>query len=71
MLESDIKMRSQRANFIRHASLIIWDEAPMANKAVLECVDGILRKIMAVDIPFGGKVILLSGDFLSPSLRRR
>ena len=35
----------------------------MANKAVLECVDNTLRKIMGVDIPFGGKVILLSGDF--------
>ena len=35
----------------------------MANKAVLECVDAILRKIMGNDLPFGGKVILLSGDF--------
>ena len=63
MLESDIKPQSQRANFIRKASLIIWDEAPMANKAVLECVDNVLRQIMGVNVPFGGKVMLLSGDF--------
>ena len=63
MLESDIKINSQRANLIRSAALIVWDEAPMANKAVLECVDAVLRKIMQNDAPFGGKVILLSGDF--------
>ena len=63
MLESEIKANSQRAHLIRLASLIIWDEAPMANKAVLECVDSILSKTMQNDSPFGGKVILLSGDF--------
>lgn len=35
----------------------------MANKAVLECVDNVLRQIMVSDLPFGGKVVLLSGDF--------
>ena len=63
MLESDIKPHSQRAGLIHIASLIIWDEAPMANKAVLECVDNILQKIMKTNEPFGGKVVLLSGDF--------
>ena len=63
MLESDIKTNSHRASLIRVSALIIWDEAPMANKAVMECVDNILRRIMAKNTPFGGKVILLSGDF--------
>ena len=49
LLESEIKVPSQRANLIRLASLIVWDEAPMANKAVLESVDNILRKIMQKD----------------------
>ena len=35
----------------------------MVNKAVLESVDNVLRRIMHCDQPFGGKVILLSGDF--------
>ena len=63
MLESDIKTNSQRAALIQLATLIIWDEAPMANKAVLECVDAVVRKIMGNDLPFGGKVVILSGDF--------
>ena len=35
----------------------------MANKAVLACVDETLQKIMDSSLPFGGKNILLAGDF--------
>ena len=62
-LESDIKPNSHRATLLRACSLVVWDEAPMANKAVLGCVDIVLRKIMSNDVPFGGKVFILSGDF--------
>ncbi|KAJ7215837.1 hypothetical protein GGX14DRAFT_302174, partial [Mycena pura] len=39
------------------------DEAPMANKAVLACVEETLRRIMGNNLPFGGKVLILLGDF--------
>lgn len=35
----------------------------MANQAVLMCVDETLRRIMNTQVPFGGKTIILSGDF--------
>ena len=50
-------------------NLIIWDEAPMMNKMCFEAFDRTLRDIMKnVDEcnnckPFGGKVVVLEGDF--------
>jgi hypothetical protein len=72
LLESTIKPESSRAELIRHAVLIIWDEAPTANRAVLACVDSVLRKIMGNALPFGGKVFVLLGDFrqTGPVVRR-
>ena len=63
MLESPISPTDSRAAFIRQSSLIIWDEAPMANHAVLACVDETCQRIMQSSLPFGGKVVVLLGDF--------
>lgn len=63
MLESPITPTDSRAALIREASLIIWDEAPMANRAVLACVDETCRRVMGSSVPFGGKVVVLLGDF--------
>ncbi|KAJ1518859.1 hypothetical protein ONE63_011529 [Megalurothrips usitatus] len=54
---------TQRAELIRAASLIIFDEAPMMHKYVLELLDRSLRDLMRNNLPFGGKILLLSGDF--------
>ncbi|XP_022889186.1 uncharacterized protein LOC111404637 [Olea europaea var. sylvestris] len=43
--------------------LIIWDEAPMVNRCAVETVDKMLRNINDCDLSFGGKVIVLGGDF--------
>lgn len=63
MLESPITATDSRAALIRQSSLIIWDEAPMANRAVLACVDETCRRVMQSPLPFGGKVVILLGDF--------
>lgn len=63
MLISSIQPGMPHAGLIKTASLIIWDEAPMADRAVLSCVDDVCRQIMACDAPFGGKVVVLLGDF--------
>ncbi|KAF8197264.1 PIF1-like helicase-domain-containing protein [Mycena galopus ATCC 62051] len=63
MLESPIDPSDPRGELIREAALIIWDEAPMANRAVLSCVEETCRRVMGNDLPFGGKVIFLLGDF--------
>ncbi|XP_054259294.1 ATP-dependent DNA helicase pif1-like [Macrosteles quadrilineatus] len=60
---SGLKVNSKEASIIRSAKLIIWDEAPMANKYALMCVNRLLKDIMDNDVPFGGKIIILGGDF--------
>ena len=58
-----IKRQSTTAELIRKTKLIIWDEAPMAHKNVLFWLDPQLSDIMDSNQPFGGKVLLLCGDF--------
>jgi hypothetical protein len=51
------------------ADLIIWDEAPMMHHEAFEVVDRTLRDLMQLDDAqatkkiFGGKTVLLGGDF--------
>ncbi|XP_057425900.1 uncharacterized protein LOC130719291 [Lotus japonicus] len=66
----NIKQGSLRANLLICAKLIIWDEAPMLNKNCFEALDRTLRDMMkqedesTMDKPFGGKVVVLGGDFI-------
>lgn len=60
---SPIEPHDPRGELIREASVIIWDEAPMAKSTVLRCVDETCRRVMHNDLPFGGKVVVLLGDF--------
>ncbi|CAO4369214.1 unnamed protein product [Caenorhabditis nigoni] len=55
--------RSDFAKWLSGVSLILWDEAPMSPKAALETVDTLFREITQVNRPFGGKVVMLGGDF--------
>ncbi|XP_057455107.1 uncharacterized protein LOC130746488 isoform X2 [Lotus japonicus] len=65
----NIKQGSLRAKLLQHASLIIWDEAPMMNRYCFEALDRTLRDLMSIQDkgnagkPFGGKVVVLGGDF--------
>ncbi|XP_010480980.1 PREDICTED: uncharacterized protein LOC104759795 [Camelina sativa] len=54
---------SDLADLIREAKLIIWDKGPMMNKLCYENLDRSLRDIMKCDQIFGGKVVVLGGDF--------
>ncbi|KAI5708509.1 hypothetical protein M8J77_024181 [Diaphorina citri] len=54
---------SQRAELIRAAQLIVFDEAPMAHRYIFEMLDRSLRDLMNSETPFGGKIFLCSGDF--------
>jgi len=63
MLTSSINMHDSRADLIRNASVITWDEAPMTNKAVLACMEEVCRKVTHTATPFGGKIVILLGDF--------
>ncbi|KAI0930671.1 hypothetical protein AcW1_010284 [Taiwanofungus camphoratus] len=63
VLSSSVEAHDPRGELIREAAVIIWDEAPMANSAVLACVEETCRRVMRNDLPFGGKVVILLGDF--------
>lgn len=60
---SRITAKSARAAYLRDAKFIVWDELPMANVAVVEAVDTVLRAVMHNDSPFGGKLLIGIGDF--------
>ena len=60
---SKIRHGTKEARDILDASLIIWDESTMAHKDNLHCMDRLLRDLTDNDIPFGGKCIVLGGDF--------
>ena len=59
----NVPVQSPLADLIRRARVIVWDEAPMAHRHLLEALDRTLRDIMMDDQPFGGKVLVLGGDF--------
>ncbi|KAJ7568854.1 hypothetical protein O6H91_01G050600 [Diphasiastrum complanatum] len=42
--------------------LIIWDEAPMAHKYAIECIDRSLRDILSIDAPFGGVPVIVNAS---------
>ncbi|KAK9067683.1 hypothetical protein SSX86_011794 [Deinandra increscens subsp. villosa] len=59
-----IKKNSPLSQLILEASLIIWDEAPMSDRRCFETLDRTLKDILdQPNLPFGGKSILLGGDF--------
>ncbi|XP_036147162.1 uncharacterized protein LOC118647075 [Monomorium pharaonis] len=60
---SSIKIQSKEAQYLKETDIYIWDEAPMAPRYALEIMDRTLRDIMNNDLPFGGKIIVLGGDF--------
>ena len=46
MLVSPIQPESPHGELIRDTSVIIWDEAPMANRAVLACIYETCQRIL-------------------------
>ena len=63
MLSSPIRPNDPRGQLIHELAGICWDEATMANRAVKSCVEETCRRVMGNDVPFGGKTVILLGDF--------
>jgi len=61
--------KSHLAELIINTKLIIWDEAPMMHMYCFEALDRSLKDLLRhknddrLDIPFGGMVVVLDGDF--------
>ena len=67
-----LKAGTSQYETVRLADLIIWDEASMAHADAVESVDIGLQDMMQCTLPFGGKVVVLGGDFRQtlPVVRR-
>lgn len=59
---SSIKRNTDQARFISLASVIILDEASMIPGYFLVELDRLLKDITENELPFGGKIIILTGD---------
>ncbi|CAN0837872.1 ATP-dependent DNA helicase PIF1 [Linum grandiflorum] len=64
-----IKKGTSLARLVEQTSLIVWDEAPMVHRLSFEAVDRTICDLMNTPQsgpgykPFGGKIVLLGGDF--------
>ena len=69
---SNIAVQSKKGQFLRQTDVFIWDVAPMAPRYALEIRDRTLKDIKSNDLLFGGKIVILGGDFrqLLPILPR-
>ena len=56
-------VKSKMAKDLSEVDVIIWDEAPMTPKFALEAVDILLQDNMSSTVVFGGKTVILGGDF--------
>ncbi len=65
----NITQQMKVAELVRKVDLIIWDEAPMMHRRAFEAVDQTLHDLMQLDDAqatkkiFGGKTVILRGDF--------
>ena len=67
ILSEDCRLRiplgTELAKLVEMAMIIVVDEATMLNNLLLQALDECLRDIMRTSTPFGGKVLVLCGDF--------
>uniref|UniRef100_A0A8R1IC08 ATP-dependent DNA helicase n=1 Tax=Caenorhabditis japonica TaxID=281687 RepID=A0A8R1IC08_CAEJA len=63
---------SNETKKLEEVDVIIWDECSMISKTALETADFVLRDFTDSPFPFGGKRIVLGGDFrqILPVIRR-
>jgi len=65
----NITQQMKVAELVHKTDLIIWDEAPMMHRQAFKAVDRTLRDLMQLDDAhatekiFGGKIVVLGGDF--------
>ncbi|KAL4590838.1 hypothetical protein LXL04_003781 [Taraxacum kok-saghyz] len=68
----NIKQQSGVAQLLRLAKIIIRDESSMAHRQAVEAVDRSIQDITKLNLPFGGKIMILGSDFrqVLPVVRR-
>ncbi|VDK43225.1 unnamed protein product, partial [Cylicostephanus goldi] len=61
--ECSMRREAKEATILKEASTIIWDEISMVPRFSLEAVDLLLQDLMCTNELFGGKTVVLGGDF--------
>ena len=54
---------SDAAELLLSAQLIVWDEVSMMDRQAFEAFDRSMQDVARNDVLFGGKVVVLGGDF--------
>ncbi|XP_022883840.1 uncharacterized protein LOC111400679 [Olea europaea var. sylvestris] len=62
-ISCSVGKQSALGNLLNMSRLIIWDEEPIVNRSTVEAVDKMFRDITDCNLLFGGKVVVLGGDF--------
>ena len=60
---SNIELNSNEAYSLKHLDVIIIDEISMLPKNCLNIVNNFLKELTDSNEPFGGKIVLIAGDF--------
>jgi len=71
MLISPIQFNHARADLIRQCAIFIWEEAPMANRSVFECVEDTCQRVTQSNLPFGNKYLYFLAIFVKHVLSYR
>ncbi|KAL4564811.1 hypothetical protein LXL04_028882 [Taraxacum kok-saghyz] len=68
----NIKKQSGTSQLLRSARIILWDKASMAKRQAIEAFDRTMQDITGVSLLFGGKILVMGGDFrqVLPVVRR-
>jgi len=59
----NIPKNTHLATLICQTDLVIWDEAPMQHRHIMEAVDRSFQDLRGSDKPFGGVIVVFGGDF--------
>lgn len=62
-VESSIRPDSRMGRLLAVCGLIIIDEVSMLHCYFLKAIDALLRSLTSVDQAFGGKIVVVTGDF--------
>ena len=67
-----INSEAEYADYLRSVQCFIIDEVSTMTVEIFHAIDRLLRDLMSNDVPFGGKIVLLGGDFrqLLPVVKR-
>ncbi len=51
------------ARLLRMATVIVWDECSMVHRELFDLVNKVLKDVSNSELPFGGKTVIIAGDF--------